>query len=185
MPHKSTRHPPPHFAIALFATFAALFLAYNLIVVAPRAAEYRSALQSLRPDQIRQVRLHTEDLRAGRTVVRERILPPREVGRFCRLLAAATTHHPNHPRGGWTCFVEIDTADAAALPVPRFEFSISATDNDGVKLNLHSGGQRGGWSYGTLRNDDLAPFIEQQFHDGPPETPSTRPTEGGKASEPG
>jgi hypothetical protein len=158
-------------AIALFAVIAGLFLAYDMVVVAPRAAAYRAALQSLRPAQVRQVRLHTEDLRAGRTVVRERVLAPADVERFCRLLAAATGHRPNHPRGGWTCFAEIDTVEGAGLPVTRFEFAIHATDNDGVQLRLHSGGRRGGWSYGTLRNDDFGPFVEQLFHDGRPTPP--------------
>ena len=136
-----------------------LVLCY-LIYVLPRAASYRHTLRSLRLEQVQSVRLHTEDLKNGEVVRRERLLKADDIETFLDLISKASSYSPNHPRGGWTCFVDIDTD----TDVRHFSFLIHSTSNNGVHFTLWSNGKRGdGWCYGTLRNDDLGPFIESLF----------------------
>ena len=136
-------------------------LLYYAVVIMPRAAAYRHTLLALRSEQVQTLRLHTEELKGDKLVTEERILHGEAVSAFLALLSKATSHHSNHPRGGWSCFVDIDTTTS----VPHFSFIVSATENDGVQFDLSSHGLDG-WHYGTLRNDALKPFIEAQFHNG-------------------
>jgi hypothetical protein len=106
------------------------------------------------------VRLHTEELAEGRLVTKKRVLKGNEVSEFLGLISGARSYSPSHPRGGWTCFVDIVTT----TDIPRFSFLIHSTSNNGVHFNLWSNANgRDGWSYGTLRNDALGPFIEALF----------------------
>jgi hypothetical protein len=140
---------------------ALLFLLYYCVVVTPRGMSYKHKLKSLRPEQVQTVRLHTEELVDGRLVTEERTLKRNDIAEFLALISKARSYSPNHPRGGWTCFVDIFTTTAT----PRFSFLIHSTTNNGVYFSLTSNSDgRNGWSYGALRNDALGPFIEALFN---------------------
>ena len=148
----------------IFGGGALLILFYYLVVVTPRGIVYKHKLQSLHPEQVQTLRLYTEDLVDGKVVTKERILNGEDVSKFLTLISEATSYHPNHPRGGWTCFVDIDTT----TDIPRFSFLIHSTSNNGVHFDLSSNPNgHEGWSYGTLRNDALGPFIEALFRTRP------------------
>jgi hypothetical protein len=101
--------------LLIFGGGAVLLLLYSFIFVAPRGAAYRHKLQSLRPEQVQSLRLHTEDLVNGDFVTKERFLKGDDVSKFLTLISEAKSYYPNHPRGGWTCFVDI-VAQGAVRP---------------------------------------------------------------------
>jgi hypothetical protein len=140
-----------------------LVLLYFFIVVTPQGEIYKYKLRTLRSEQVQMVRLHMIIWVDGKSVGKERILKQNEVAEFLGLISDARSYSPNHPRGGWTCSVDITTT----TDIPRFSFLVHSTNNNGVHFNLDSNPNGGsGWSYGTLRNDALGPFIEALFRNG-------------------
>jgi hypothetical protein len=136
---------------------AILLLVSHLVVSRPLGAKYRQKLQSLRPEQIRTLRLQTDARVGNEYVTRERVLSGKDVSRFLALLSESKTCASNHRSGGWVCLVDIDTT----TDIPRFSFIVRSTGRHGVQFDL----KPSGWAYGgTLRNDALGPFVEALFH---------------------
>ncbi len=144
-------------------TVIILIVLFYFLWIVPHALFYQHALQSLRPEQVQSLRVHTESLSHGAIVKDERVLHGAEISDFLSLVSVATLTLPNRPRGGQMYFVDIDTT----TDYPHFSFQIHATGNNkGVLLNLFSDPSgRKGWNYGNLRNDALKSFLESQFHD--------------------
>jgi hypothetical protein len=130
-------------------------VATGLWLLANRGAHYRKKLQRLTPADVTQITLSVEPVTPG---VAGRILKAEEKQEFLRLLAAGTSTSPNHPRGGWTCFVNLQTR------TEQLVFRIQATSNNGTLVLLFSNGLDG-WNLGTLRNDALEPFIARILFD--------------------
>ena len=85
-----------------------------------------------------------------------RELDKQEIATVLPLINQAKTYVPDHAAGGWLCVLEIETSTT----FKHFEFEVHVSENNGVLLNLHSEG-RSGWNYGSLRNDALAPVLDQ------------------------
>lgn len=146
-----------NFKIWAVGMMAAVFLLISHLVVGrPLGAKYRQKLQSLRPDQVRALRLRT-DVRVGNEeITLERALTGQDIARFLVLVSESKTCSSNHRSGGWVCLVDIDTS----TDISRFSFIVRSTGRYGVQFDLHPGG----WAYGgALRNDALGPFIEALF----------------------
>jgi hypothetical protein len=163
--------------LLIFGGGAILILLYYFVFVTPRGMIYRHKLKSLRVEHVRSLQLHTEKLVDGKVVTVERILQRDDIAMFLALVSEATSYHAHHPRGGWTCFVDIDTT----TDIRRFSFLIHSTSNNGVYFDLYSSPSGlDGWSYGTLRNDALGPFIETLFRNESKEMPNkSQPTQVG------
>lgn len=144
--------------IVVLVAFAWVF--YYLFAILPDALAYRHELQNLRLEAVDDVYLCTKGLVNDQFVTtRERHLSREETVEFLKLIEASEPHSPNHPQGGWTSFASI-----SRRANPSLSFSIHVTDNDGVQIRLSSNGQDGdGWNYGTLRNDELAPFLDRML----------------------
>src|SRR4030095_4885018 len=91
------------------------------------------ALQSLRPNQVKTLRLHVW----GSPPTEARILQGKTLSEFLVLLSSAKGFSPNHPRGGWTCEVNIDTVTDS-----HFYLRVHATTNTGVFVSVYEDGWR-------------------------------------------
>ena len=138
--------------LAFFAFFIAFWL-YGYIVVRPRGIAYTQALQTLRPEAVRAVCLRVVPYDSMRPL-EERRLDREEIAEFLKLISKAKPYSTgNRPQSLWFSPVEVEIE---VVDRPRFKFSISSTDVAGVLFGLSSDN----WHYGTLRNDDLGPFID-------------------------
>lgn len=135
-----------------------LFLGYYLAVILPRGYAARRALVELQPAQVQRVVLRSQDLSADGKTLTTVELDRAAVEEFVRTLAASRGHFPNHPSGGWRCWVRITTRE----PAVEHAFTIHKSANDGVHVGLTSRDKLR-WNYGTLRNDALAPLVERAF----------------------
>ncbi len=135
---------------------AAIILLVWLAVVWPVEVRFRARLQHLDPSEVERISLNADSLSHGNTGEAKVTLTESERREFLRLLAESRVMHPNHPKGGWTCFATITTKSK------QFYFPIHATSNNGTIIFLLSNGTDG-WNMGTLRNDALKAFVEAVF----------------------
>ena len=143
----------------------ALLLLLHLVVARPLGAKYTHKLQSLHPEQVLTLRLHTEDRVGVEYLGRERVLTGQDRARFLTLLSEAKPCSSNHRSGGWACFVDIDTT----IDIPRFSFIVRSTGTHGVQFDLNPSG----FAHGeTLRNDALGSFVEALFRRPETDTPN-------------
>ena len=122
------------------------------LLLAPPAldSDFRE-LQACPPSEVTQVRIYDFDgaYSESRPPL---IMPGSAVPAFMGQIRKAERTNPNHPRGGSTLFVEVDTVRSGTR-----HLRISAMENCGVLIYIDSAkvGRESRWSAGPWRNDDL------------------------------
>src|SRR5207344_1326397 len=83
-------------------------------------------------------------------VIRDR----EKIARIAAVFRDMTPISPNHPSATWVGIIRFQLADR------QYGGQIEMTNNQGG-LFWMSSNVRGGWNYGTYRNDALGPLFEQ------------------------
>lgn len=160
MPSPS-RPTPSRWPFALVAVVFApvvIFFVFLLAVVLPRGCAARSALTSLQPGAVKVVEIESREPGGSGGVVHRRALDAKAAAEFTALLSRARGHFVRRAIDGQRHDVKLVTD---AHP-EGLHFSIHLTTSQGVLLRVNSGGTTR-WHYGTLRCDELGPFVAALF----------------------
>lgn len=87
------------------------------------------------------------------------IRDPDRIGRIATVFREAVSVSPNHPHARWVAIVRFHLKDR------DYGGQVEATTNDQGGLFWFSSNVRGGWNYGSYRNDQLGPLFEQLVAD--------------------
>lgn len=129
--------------------FLAVFLFFQ-----PIGYTYRTELRSLAAAEVNEAVVSEITWRDGKRVTLSySYLDQQRTAELLRLLAEARLQALNHP-------VKTRVWDVRFLAKSRvFESLISSTVNQGTIIELFSDAGPSGWNYGTLRNDQLRPWL--------------------------
>jgi hypothetical protein len=122
-----------------------------MIASPPLDREFRD-LQNCPTSEISQIRIYNFDsINSGSTPTL--VLRADAAARFMDQISMTEKAYPDHPQGGSTIFVEVDTVRWGTR-----HLHINQTDNCGVLIYISSKrvGDGGSWGAGPWRNDDLA-----------------------------
>lgn len=113
---------------------------------------------SLHPGSVRTVEIESRNFGAESDVLQRRVLDAGAAAEFSALLARAHAHFVKRAIDGPRCDVKLVSDSHPG----GLHFSIHLTTNQGVLIRANSGGPIR-WNYGTLRCDELGPFVATLF----------------------
>jgi hypothetical protein len=117
------------------------------------AKDARKFLRTMPVDQIREISIEPYAVLSltDRVIV---IRDPGKIRRIAEVFRGMTPVSPNHPAATWVAVIRFQVGDR------QYGGQIETTSNQGG-LFWMSSRVRGGWNYGTYRNDALGPVFEQ------------------------